>query len=522
MIQGPDSARPLAVAPLPTPTRDAAVAPTTVKAPETSDAFAGSPQAVVVRRGDTLGSLAARYNIPMSQLKELNPNLFTDGRDAQGNKRAANGHWIYPGDRVRLRPEGVQAGGYGADAMASKLQAAMEALSATGQLDPNALSNLDPQAQAKAVDSAPPQTEVKAPNPEYQGLIAQFTADVAPKTETVTTAPVQLPSAAGSATAPVQLPPAPSVAEQKATPTAVGGQAPVVPVKLPEPEQTGKKAKVYGVERWDPSQKPTSPPPIPMQMASGEPMGKDAQLLIGALLIGMSFTDMSLEAQQNVGDAAVGEILGQYPLYTENPEVVRYVSSVGAKMVNQSARADIDWHFYVVKSDDINAFALPGGHVFITTGALQNLKSEDELAAVLGHEIAHVEKGHGAKKLQRGLMSQGIAIAALGDHGANAQLAGQLAVSIALKGYDRDAEDEADSRGVELANRAGYDPHGLIGFFNTLQAKNPHSGGVPTWASDHPPTEDRIQRITAKIGHDGLKAGGPVSQDRFHKVIASI
>lgn len=544
-IDGPNRARSLTMPPLAAqaPTKLVQAAPVAPKAPESSDTFASSPQEVVVRPGDTLGAIASRHNLSMAQLRELNPSLFTEGRDAQGNRRAANGHWIYPGDRIQLRPEAVQAGGYSSGAVSAKLKAVMETLGETDQLPLDYLSTV-PQAQPPAQTKplvqaeAPAKAETSAPaRPAEVQAAGSQERQAQPATQAqsrpVLTPPVQLPTSAPAATTqPVQLPPAPPAASShtESQPAANSTKPVQLPPSTPKAagntagpiELQGHKTKVYSVERWDASRKPTTPPPVPANMTSGAPISKDAQILMGALLIGMSFTDMSMEAQQKIGDSAVGDILGTYPLYTKNPDVVRHVSAVGAKMVALSNRSDIDWHFYVVESKDINAFALPGGHVFITTAALKNLKSEDELAAVLGHEIAHVEKGHGAKKLQRAMISQGIAIAALADHGASAQMAGQLAVSVALKGYDRDAEDEADNRGVELATRAGYDPHGLLGFFDTLQTKHPDSGGLPTWASDHPPTSDRIKRVNDKISREGLQAGGQVNQDRFHQVMAAI
>ncbi|HEY9855351.1 MAG TPA: M48 family metalloprotease [Stenomitos sp.] len=477
MLRGPDLTGSTTTVPaLPIPTRNVSATPTAERS-AASDAFRGTPEMVVVRQGDTLGSIAARYHVSLKELKELNPDLFTAGRDAHGRKRAENGHWIYPGDQVRLRTgTGTASSSPSTESLTAQVRAA--------------------QASAKQTGAESPKTEPEvASQPKTQDSVTQASVETTPDAVAPPTAPVTPMEQAKPE-------PAPKQPEPPAKPT--------------------KTAHVIGVEHYEPHPKPASPPPVPTTMAEGQRLNKNEKLIIGGLLAGLSLIKMPAKIEQSIGDNAVDEVLAKSPLYTRNPEIVRYVASVGAKLVNQSDRTDLDWRFYVVQSDQVNAFALPGGHVFITTAALRNLKSESELAGVLGHEIAHVEKRHSVKQLQKTLLAQGIAIAALGDQSAGVQVASQLAIGIAMNGYSRSNEEEADLRGAELAYQAGYDPKGLVHFFETLKQVHPDSPEWMAWVSDHPQTGDRIEHVTAHIAKQGLTGHDDPGADRYRQVMSRL
>jgi predicted Zn-dependent protease len=210
------------------------------------------------------------------------------------------------------------------------------------------------------------------------------------------------------------------------------------------------------------------------------------------------------------------------------------VNKVGLWVALQSDRPDLPWHFAVVDSDDIDAFAAPGGFVFLTRGLLLHMHNEAELAGVLGHEISHVVMKHHLKALQTAarldLVSQGAQTVAK-ENGYNSDLDNQLMDKVSSatrtlysKGLDKGDELDADRMGVVLAARAGYDPYGLLAVLQTLAAVDPHSSSMQLLMATHPSPEDRITTLSAamdagKMDRLGKQAEG---QERFEGVIRKL
>lgn len=187
-----------------------------------------------------------------------------------------------------------------------------------------------------------------------------------------------------------------------------------------------------------------------------------------------------------------------------------YVNKVGLWVALQGSRSDIPWRFAVLDSDKINAFAAPGGYVYLTRGLLAQLQSEAELAGVLGHEITHVEKRHHLKALKKeaGFKLAGrVAPLVLGDKAQSTGISteqleqiGQAARAVYTRGLDKDDEFEADRAGAVLAARAGYDPYGLAQVLQTLDSLNPASSEMALMFKTHPNPADRLQRLDASLG----------------------
>ncbi|MBM3274180.1 MAG: M48 family metalloprotease, partial [Candidatus Sericytochromatia bacterium] len=238
--------------------------------------------------------------------------------------------------------------------------------------------------------------------------------------------------------------------------------------------------------------------------ASGR-VDKDTALIVGGVLavVGL-FGDklIGTKTEREIGKSAAKAALQKYPVYRGDPRVQQYVQGVVDRLAANRERKDVQYEIKVVESNEINAFAVPGGYMFITTGALKAMKSEAELAGVLGHEMAHIEKRHGIKSLQNQLVGMGIAIAALGStESQEVQAAGAVALGLALKGCSRGHESEADSDGCRLAAKAGYDPRGLTSFLQTV--KQQERPGVEL-LSDHPETAKRIKAINKQIDQEKL------------------
>ncbi|HUP22066.1 MAG TPA: M48 family metalloprotease [Thermoanaerobaculia bacterium] len=218
-----------------------------------------------------------------------------------------------------------------------------------------------------------------------------------------------------------------------------------------------------------------------------------------------------------MGREADPQIVAQFGLYPDEG-LQRYVSDIGQALARASERPDLPWTFRVLDDPLVNAFALPGGFIYITRGILAHLDSEAELAGVLGHEIGHVTARHSASQMSKGMLAQiglvaGAVLApeAAQDYGGLAQAAAGL---MFLK-FGRDDERQADALGVRYASREGYDPNALLGVFDTLdRVSQAAGGGMPGWASTHPAPEDRSQRISALISELGSELPSDLRRER--------
>lgn len=209
-----------------------------------------------------------------------------------------------------------------------------------------------------------------------------------------------------------------------------------------------------------------------------------------------------------IGRHIAGNLLGAAPLVND-PALQSYVNRVGRWVASSSERPDLKWTFGVIESNDVNAFAAPGGYVFLTRGLYQLLRDEAELAGVLGHEIGHVVRKHHLKVLQK---SQAISAGSdllkkqIGDKKIAKTLIGSGA-EILARGLDKDAEFEADRIGVVLAARAGYDAFGLPAVLQEISAASGDSSSVALLFKTHPHPDERLARLGEAMGarFDGLK-----------------
>ena len=202
-----------------------------------------------------------------------------------------------------------------------------------------------------------------------------------------------------------------------------------------------------------------------------------------------------------VGRDLAGQILGAAELVNDRALQV-YVNRVGRWIAAQSERPNLPWHFGVVESPGINAFAAPGGYILITRGLYELLDNEAQLAGVLGHEIGHVLKRHHVDLMQKGNLLSAAgkgAQAYASSRGAAGTVIGNLVVpnvaEVFAKGLDRGAEYEADLLGVVLASRAGYSPSGLVEVLQKLQARSANDPSVQLLFATHPQPADRLQKI---------------------------
>lgn len=214
------------------------------------------------------------------------------------------------------------------------------------------------------------------------------------------------------------------------------------------------------------------------------------------------FTALMSPAQENqVGASEHKKIIAEQGLY-DNPKIQAYVSEIGQKLAKNTERKDVQYKFFVIDSPVVNAFALPGGYVYISRGILALANNEAELASVVGHEIAHITARHSAERYSQagaaGILST-VASIAIGDSGVSQALG--LGANLYLSSYSRGQENESDTLGIRYLDRAGYNPKATSAF---LQHLHDHSAlesriadrknRTPSYFATHPATADRVSK----------------------------
>lgn len=191
----------------------------------------------------------------------------------------------------------------------------------------------------------------------------------------------------------------------------------------------------------------------------------------------------------------------------EDKNIAGYIQAIGQKLVSVSQKPGDPYTFHVLLDPSVNAFAIPGGHLYVNTGLIEAAGSEAEVAAVIGHELGHAESRHPTENMSRALGAQIVAGLILGkEPGALQQAAAGLIANGGLSAYSRSAEREADSIAVYLLNRAGYDPNAMVTFFEKLLEIEKQRGGGSigiSLFSSHPDTVERIDNSRKTIASFG-------------------
>ncbi len=219
-----------------------------------------------------------------------------------------------------------------------------------------------------------------------------------------------------------------------------------------------------------------------------------------------NFNVFSEGQEIRLGAEAQPEFLRDYGGPIPSPAVQAYVNNLGQQLARESERAGLPWEFHVVDSNVINAFALPGGKIFLTRGILAKFKSEAELAGVLGHEIGHVTAQHMGQQMSQRLVVSGVLIglgvaAQTSDEdwlkimGVGTQIGG----SLYLLSFGRDQEMQADELGVRYMTRLGYNPMGLVRVMEMFREEESAGGRPPEFLSTHPAPQSRIDRLMSHI-----------------------
>ncbi|MDH5427574.1 MAG: M48 family metalloprotease [Nitrospirota bacterium] len=235
----------------------------------------------------------------------------------------------------------------------------------------------------------------------------------------------------------------------------------------------------------------------------------------------------STEEEIAIGQEIAGRLLGAVPLVKDEPLQV-YVNKVGKWVSLQGGRTDLNWYFGVLESEDINAFAAPGGFIFLTKGLYRKLNSEAELAGVLGHEIGHVIKQHHLTIIKKSeAINMGSNLLSKKLRKMKNQQAKQTmnnligsGAEVMARGLDKDAEYQADRIGVVLATRAGYDSYGLPIVLQEIGHAGLNDSSVALLFKTHPHPHARLAELGDAMGETFDKyAEGKIVKDRFYKIV---
>jgi predicted Zn-dependent protease len=253
---------------------------------------------------------------------------------------------------------------------------------------------------------------------------------------------------------------------------------------------------------------------------------KDAIVKTGAALR-KGFTDLTPQEEYYLGRAVAARILSQYPAHEDDART-RYLNTLGQVLARASSRPETfgGWHFLLLDSDEVNAFAAPGGFVFVTRGLYSTCATEEQLAAVLAHEVSHVTLRHGTGAIKNERLTEAFTI--IGTTAVKEYSGGQLAQlttafegsindianKMIVSGYSQGQEYLADAEAARVAWRAGYNPAGLIEFLEALREKG-KKAGKKGFFSTHPPPGERLTR--AKTAIKGDKLSGETDADRTQR-----
>lgn len=224
-------------------------------------------------------------------------------------------------------------------------------------------------------------------------------------------------------------------------------------------------------------------------------------LVAGTAALTTACAGISPQQEQELGADYAAQINAELPI-VQDPALNRYINQLGRRIA--PADRAFPYHFYIVNAEQVNAFAIPGGHVYVNRGLVERTDDLSELAGVLAHEIGHVAERHSVEQIERAQSANlgiNLAYILMGRTPSGAERAAiGVGGGLVLARYSREAENEADAVAIPLLVNAGIHPRGLLSFFHELLSEQSRSpSALETWFSTHPTTEDRIATTEARL-----------------------
>ena len=223
---------------------------------------------------------------------------------------------------------------------------------------------------------------------------------------------------------------------------------------------------------------------------------------------GLGTSSVSLDQEWQLGQQLAAQVQQQMRLVND-PQALNALRNMGERIHRATPLADRPFNFYIVDDPSVNAFSLPGGHVYVNTGLIGATQKADELAGVLAHETAHIVLRHSIQQMEQAQEINAIGSILLGQNpGALQQIAAQIIAGGVMARFSRADEKQADDTGLQLMAQAGYDPHGMLDMFQRLMAlDSSRPSAVARFFQDHPGTQDRINDISSRINSMGNTRG---------------
>jgi len=266
---------------------------------------------------------------------------------------------------------------------------------------------------------------------------------------------------------------------------------------------------------------------VPVQLAGLldkllDPESKESKMLSGAVSLLGSASEIDYKSERTIGESLALEGFRRYGMPVKDNALQKYVNLVGNAVARNSDRPGIPYNFVVVDSPLQNAFSCPGGIIFISSGLLKTIQSEDQLAGILAHEVAHVGHKHALKSIQRAQFFNGVgkitSATMEGKKGKEFEnMIGGLQDTLFDKGLDQNMEFEADTTAMDTAYRTGYDPNGLVQVLKELKRIQSKSTQKGSWFSTHPPLGQRIQNCQDQLRRYPDAKTLAHLPDRFHQ-----